>query len=146
MTATSHGISSPPTTVYVHQHIDNISISLIPGQTLPAGPCFSKGQIVNYQATAFSHGLDITASVGPFNWQQVTSSVAALKIASASAPVTGLVPGQLQATADTPGVTSAVRQRQQREQPASGFHHLPGRVDHAGSHRQQHQRHQRHLG
>src|SRR5882724_745127 len=32
VTATSHGISSPPTTVYVHQHIDNISISLVPGQ------------------------------------------------------------------------------------------------------------------
>jgi hypothetical protein len=106
ITATSHGISSPPTTVYVHQHIDNISISLIPGQTLPAGPCFSKGQVVNYQATALSRGLDITASVGPFNWQQVTSGVAALKIASVSTPVSGLVPGQLQATADTPGVSS----------------------------------------
>jgi hypothetical protein len=106
ITATSHGISSPPTTVYVHQHIDNISISLIPGQTLPAGPCFSKGQVVNYQATALSRGLDITASVGPFNWQQVTPGVAALKIASVSAPVTGLVPGQLQATANTPGVSS----------------------------------------
>ena len=106
ITATSHGISSPPTTVHVHQRIDSISIGLVPGQTLPAGPCFSKGQIVNYQATAFSNGLDITASVGPFNWQQVTLSVAALKIASTSAPITGLVPGQLQATADTPGTTS----------------------------------------
>ena len=106
ITATSHGISSPPTTVHVHQRIDSISIGLVPGQTLPAGPCFSKGQIVNYQATAFGNGLDITASVGPFNWQQVTLSVAALKIASTSAPITGLVPGQLQATADTPGTTS----------------------------------------
>ncbi len=106
VTATSHGISSPPTTVYVHQRIDNISISLVPGQTLPAGTCFSKGQIVNYQATALSHGLDITASAGPFNWQAVTSGVATLKIASVSAPVSGLLPGQVEVTAGTPGVTS----------------------------------------
>ena len=69
VTATSHGVSSPPTTVYVHQHIDNIVVSPIPGQTPPAGSCFSKGQIFNYQATAFSRGLDITASVGPFTWR-----------------------------------------------------------------------------
>jgi len=105
VTATSHGISSPPTIVYVHQHVDNISISLVPGQTLPAGPCFSKGQTVNYQATALSHGLDITAGVGPFNWQILTSGVATLKVASVSAPVSGLLPGQLQATAETPGLT-----------------------------------------
>ncbi len=106
VTATSHGISSPPTTVYVHQHIDSISISLVPGQTLPPGPCFSKGQIVNYQATALSQGLDVTASAGPFNWQAVTAGVAALKPASVSAPINGLSSGQLQVTADTPGVTS----------------------------------------
>ena len=105
ITATSHGISSPPTTVYVHQHIDNISISLVPGQTLPAGPCFSKGQIVNYQAMALSRGLDVTASVGPFNWQALTSTVTTLKPASVSAPVSGLLPGQVQALANTPGVT-----------------------------------------
>ncbi len=106
VTATSHGISSPPTTVYVHQRIDNISIGLVPGQTLPAGTCFSKGQMVNYQATALSRGLDITASVGPFTWQASNLSVATLKIASLSAPVAGLLPGQLQVTAGTPGVTS----------------------------------------
>ena len=105
VTATSHGISSPPTTVYVHQHVDNISISLVPGQTLPSGPCFSKGQIVNYQATALSHGLDVTASAGPFNWQALTASVATLTTASVSVPVSGLVPGQLRAVANTPGVT-----------------------------------------
>ena len=92
--------------MHVHQHIDSISISLIPGQTLPSGSCFSKGQIVNYQATALSHGLDITAGVGPFNWQQLTAGVLTLKIASVSTPVSGLLPGQLQVTAGTPGVTS----------------------------------------
>jgi hypothetical protein len=106
VTATSHGISSPPTTVYVHQHIDSILISLVPGQTLPAGPCFSKGQIVNYQAVALSRGLDVTASAGPFTWQQVTPAVVTLKIATVNAPISGLSPGQLQVTAGTPGVSS----------------------------------------
>ncbi len=106
VTATSHGISSPPATVYVHQRIDSVAISLVPGQTLPPGPCFSKSQIVQYQATALSRGLDITASVGPFNWQALTPGVATLQIASVSTPVSGLLPGQMEATADTPGVTS----------------------------------------
>jgi hypothetical protein len=53
-----------------------------------------------------SRGLDVTASVGPFNWQALTPGVATLNIASASAQVSGLLPGQLQAKADTPGVTS----------------------------------------
>jgi len=106
VTATSHGISSPPTTVYVHQHIDKIVISAIPGQTPPSGPCFSKGQIFNYQATAFSRGLDITASVGAFTWQALTADVATVTVPTASAPVSGLVVGQAQVTAHTPGTTS----------------------------------------
>ncbi len=108
VTATSHGVSSPPTTVYVHQHIDRIELSPIPGQTPPAAPCFSKGQVFNYQATALSRGLDITASVGPFTWQQTNTEVATIVIATASAPVTGLQPGQVQATARTPGTTSLI--------------------------------------
>ena len=106
VTATSHGISSPPTTVYVHQHIDHISISLVPGQNLPANPCFSKGQSVLYQATALSQGLDITAGVGPFNWQSTNTGVALLAPSTPNAPVAGALPGQLKVTADTPGVTS----------------------------------------
>src|SRR5205085_9895810 len=106
VTATSHGISSPPTTVYVHQHIDKIVISAIPGQTPPSGPCFSKGQIFNYQATAFSRGLDITASVGAFTWQALTADVATVTVPTPSAPVSGLVVGQAHVTAHTPGTTS----------------------------------------
>lgn len=90
VTATSHGVSSPPTTVYVHQRIDKIVTSPIPNQTPPAGPCFSKGQVFNYQANAFSQGLDITNSVGPFTWQAITSGVATLKTATDAEPVSGL--------------------------------------------------------
>ncbi len=106
VTATSHGVSSPPTTVYVHQHIDKIVVSPVPNQTPPTGPCFSKGQIFNYQATAFSRGLDITASVGTFTWQSLNADVATLKVATDAAPVAGLVTGQVEVTAHTPGITS----------------------------------------
>ena len=106
VTATSHGISSPPTTVYVHQHIDKIVVSPVPGQTPPLGPCFSKGQVFDYQATALSRGLDITASVGPFAWQSINTNVATLAAPTISTPVTGLVLGQVEVTANVPGITS----------------------------------------
>ena len=108
VTARSHGVSSPPTTVYVHQHIDKIVISPVPEQTPPAGTCFSKDQSFNYQATALSRGLDITGTVGPFTWQSVNTDVTTLAIATDSAPVTGLVSGQVKVTAHTPGITSLV--------------------------------------
>ena len=108
VTARSHGVSSPPTTVYVHQHIDKIVVSPVTGQTPPTGPCFSKGQSFNYQANAFSRGLDITGTVGPFTWQSVNTDVTTLAIATDSAPVAGLVTGQVKVTAHTPGITSLV--------------------------------------
>jgi hypothetical protein len=106
VTATASGVSSPPTTVYVHQHIDKIVVSAIPGQTPPLGPCLSKGQTFNYQAGAFSRGLDITASVGPFTWQAVPTDVALVTTATETTPVSGLLIGQAQVVAHTPGVAS----------------------------------------
>lgn len=106
ITATSHGVSSPPTTVYVHQHIDKIVITPVPGQTPPAFPCFSKGQAFNFQANAFSRGLDITLSVGTFTWQTSNFDVATLAVGTLTVPVTGLATGQVQITAHTPGITS----------------------------------------
>ena len=106
VTATSHGVSSPPTTVYVHQHIDKIVITPVPGQTPPTGHCFSKGQVFNYQATATSGALDITATVGPFAWQSVNPAVATLDVPTNSTPVPGLIVGQVQVVANVPGMTS----------------------------------------
>ena len=106
VTATSQGVSSPPTTVYVHQHIDKIVINAVPGQTPPNGNCFSKGQVFNYQATATSGPLDITATVGPFAWQSVNPAVATLDVPTNSTPVPGLVVGQVQVVANVPGLTS----------------------------------------
>src|ERR1700686_3368527 len=61
VTATAQGVSSPPTTVYVHQHVDKVTVKLflLPNQQPPPNPCYSVGQTANYQATAYSNGVDI---------------------------------------------------------------------------------------
>ncbi|HLB89147.1 MAG TPA: hypothetical protein VJK29_15940, partial [Terriglobales bacterium] len=106
ITATAQGVSSPPTTVYVHQHIDSIVVNPIT-TTPPPTPCVSKDQTVNYAATAYSRsggsppGLDITSTVGPFTWQALAANVVKL-----STTATELLPGQAQVTANVPGVTS----------------------------------------
>lgn len=103
ITATAQGVSSAPTTVYVHQHIDKLAVSsfLLPNQPPPTNPCFSIGQFANYQATAYSNGADITSTVGVFNWQTVPTGVATMSTTAA-----GLIQGQIQATAKVPGLTA----------------------------------------
>ncbi len=98
ITATAQGVSSPPTTVYVHQHVDRITVTPV---TTPTDPCISKDLTFNYQATAFSHNTNITSTVGTFGWQALNTSVVSL-----STTATGLQPGQVQATANAPGITS----------------------------------------
>jgi hypothetical protein len=104
VTATVAGVSSPPTTVYVHQHIDNVSITAAPNQPAAAA-CVSSGQTYNYQATATSRGLDITSTVGSFTWASTNSTVVTLTSATPTSPQTGLLPGQTTAKANVPGKT-----------------------------------------
>lgn len=107
ITAISGGVSSVPTTIYVHQHIDSIMVSAVPGQPPPLDPsCFSKDLTFNYRATAFNRGADITPTVGTFTWSSTTAGVVTLNVASPSNQLDGLVDGQVQATASTPGLTS----------------------------------------
>lgn len=114
VTATDQGVSSAPTTVYVHQHIDSVTISAAPNQAPPTAPCFSaantvlptKAQSLNYQATVLSRGADITSTVGAITWQAVNTNVVTLKTATVAAPISGLLPGQTQATANVPGTTT----------------------------------------
>lgn len=106
VTATAKGVSSPPTTVYVHQHIDSIVATPIPGQVPGYLPCLSKDLTFNFQANAFSRGADITFSVGPFSWQAQNSNVVGLNVVSPTNPINNLLPGQVQLTAKTPGITS----------------------------------------
>ena len=103
VTASAQGVSSPPTTVYVHQHIDKVVVSpfVLPNQPPPTNSCFSVGQTANYRATAYSHGSDITSTVGIFNWQTQLPSVATLDTTDPA-----LLQGQVQVTAKVPGLTS----------------------------------------
>lgn len=112
VTATAQGVSSPPTTVYVHQHIDSVTISAAPNQNPPVPPaCLSAPQssgilqTYNYQATAFSRGVDITSTVGQFRWQGQNSTV--VKLSNTAAGLSNMVNGvslnQVQATASVPG-------------------------------------------
>ncbi len=107
--ATALGISSPPTVVYVHQHITSIQISVVPSPTNPPGPCYSKDQVLDFQASAYSGSgsnlTDITASVGQFSWQVDNASVVTLKTltqTSTNQPVLN----QAETTANIPGTTS----------------------------------------
>ena len=104
VTATAQGVSSPPTTVYVHQHIDKFVVAEIPPpppNPPPPPGCSSVGKARYFAATAYSRGADITATVGIFSWQTQFSNVATLSTTAA-----GLLPGQVQATAAVPGLTS----------------------------------------
>jgi hypothetical protein len=102
VTASAQGVSSPTTTVFVHQHVDKVTASLLvlPNQPPPTNPCFSVGQTSNYQAAAFSNGVDITSTVGVFTWQTLVANVATLTTADSL-----LLPGQVEVTAKTPGLT-----------------------------------------
>jgi hypothetical protein len=104
VTATAQGVSSPPTIVYVHQHIDKFVVAEIPPPPPSPPPppgCSSVGQVRYYAATAYSHGADITSTVGIFTWQNQFFNVATL-----STTATGLLPGQVQVTGAVPGLTS----------------------------------------
>jgi hypothetical protein len=98
VTAVSEGVSSPPVTVSVHEHVDNITIS--PTQDVVV-PCLSATQVTSYKATAFSRGKDITSTVGPFNWTQGNSLVVTIQ---SNLPQQNF--NEVQATAIEPGLTT----------------------------------------
>ncbi len=81
VTATGNGVSSPPVTIYVHQHIDTITLTLI-NPPIPQPDCITLAQapgIQNYldfQAHAFSNNVDITNTVGSFAFSQTNPTVA----------------------------------------------------------------------
>ena len=76
VTAVVEGVSSPPTTVYVHQHIDSIQISQAETQP-PPNDCFSQDQTWQFQGIAYSNNVDITNTVGPMSWSSSNGVVVA---------------------------------------------------------------------
>ncbi len=74
--------------VYTHLHVDRVTVS-------PASvDCKSSGQTQQLTAKAFSNGVDVTSTVGPFIWRTLSTDVATVD-------TNGLV------TARTPGQTTA---------------------------------------
>lgn len=136
VTASALGATSPPTLIFVHPPIDNIQVSVVPPVNSPPpacpnqGPlpaacnlkfnpnaanyCLSQNQIQTLQATAYSRGADITASVGPFNWTEGANvvkitpivTVNSYNVATNQATASPTTPGQTQLIASASGVFS----------------------------------------
>jgi len=122
VTATGNGVASTPVTVYVHQHIDTITLSLI-NPPIPQPDCITLAQapgIQNYlefQARAFSNGAEITNTVGSFNFSQNNPTVAKISTTDSTlnnnngnqitqARFTAATPGRTQIFASLSGVSS----------------------------------------
>jgi hypothetical protein len=119
ITATAQGVSSPTTRVYVHQHITNIKVQPFAPTNFPPPNPTCQSVLPNappqnasyYAATAYAqiNGqlLDITPTVGQFNWQPITAGV--VKFSNTAAPLGNMVGGvslnQVQGTAVAPGIT-----------------------------------------
>jgi len=104
VTAVINGVSSTPTTVYVHQHVSSIQINRLDPQGPPLYDCFPEGQTWTFAATAYSGNLDVTDYVGPLNW-----AANPIGVLTATPLVVGMPPTQVfnQAliTANAPGIT-----------------------------------------
>jgi hypothetical protein len=105
VTATAAGAVSPPTYVFAHPTIDNIVVTgILPQSQVLQEPCLSQGQAMTVQAQAFSQGLDITASVGPFTW--IANNTGVVTLTPIISNFTFNVPtNQATATAAAPGIT-----------------------------------------
>jgi hypothetical protein len=108
VTAEALNATSVPTYVFVHPPVDNITVTgIVPPNAPPLiqEPCLPQGVSMTVQARAFSQGVDVTQSVGPFTWSANNSSVVKLT-PIVSSPTTYSFPTyQATATAVTPGLT-----------------------------------------
>jgi hypothetical protein len=100
VTAVINGVSSPPTTVYVHRPVSSIAVTQ--AESIPPQfDCFSQGQTWQFQGIAYdSNDADITNTVGPMNWSFGNPGVLTFDTG-----VTTLQPNQVQVTAKSPGIT-----------------------------------------
>lgn len=111
VTATVNGVTSNPVTVYVHQHIDSIVVSLLNPPT-PLPDCVTLAKVtgtqnfLDLQAQALSNGVDITNTVGSFSFQQTNNTVA--KVTTNDPELqnnNGTQIKQARVTAAVPGIT-----------------------------------------
>ncbi len=76
VTASALGESSVPTYVFVHPHVDSVTVTGVLLDGVPVQePCLSQGQSMTLEAHAFSQGSDVTSSVGPFTFSAQNPSV-----------------------------------------------------------------------
>lgn len=87
ITATSGSLTAS-ITVYVHQKVDRVVI------TTPTAVCKSMGQTLQLSAAAFSNGVDVSSTVGPFNWGSTQPAIATVDsngLLTAMSPGTGSI-------------------------------------------------------
>jgi hypothetical protein len=109
VTAGALGADSASTYVFVHPAIDNITVTGILLTGVPVQePCLSQTQSMTLEAHAFSHGTDVTASVGPFTWTANNPSVVTitpLPNATYNGTTYNFATNQATATAVQPGIS-----------------------------------------
>jgi hypothetical protein len=129
ITATALGSASIPTYVFVHPPIDSITVTGILLDGVPVQePCLSQSQSMTLEAHAFSRGIDVTASVGPFTWSQSNPTVATLTpivnnsytFPTNRVTATAAVPGITQIYASASGVSSTSFQQPTYTQTSGG--------------------------
>jgi hypothetical protein len=117
VTATADGVVSSPTLVFLHPPLDNIVLNQVPPSPpfIDPVPCLSQGQTITLQATAYSQGVDVTPSVGPFTFLAVSSNVVTItpivtnltyNVTTNEATATAAAPGFTQIFASASGVSS----------------------------------------
>src|ERR1700691_3582497 len=101
--AVINGVSSTPTTVYVHNHVASIQIT-DPNQPPYQYDCFPQGKTYQYEATAFDTNNNIISdTVGPMTWSSSNTGVV-----TTTATVTGNPGNQVnfvKTAAKSPGIT-----------------------------------------
>ena len=118
VTAVANGVSSPPVTVYVHQHVTRVVVQPVPGQPATLSPaCLTRDknhlgpESMLFEALAYagaSGTTDITPTVGQFTWASTTAAgqTSASSSVSLSSPGPTAPLNQELATAAMPGVST----------------------------------------
>lgn len=122
VTASANGVVSAPVIVYVHQHVDTVSVTVLnPPTNMPdcitLAPSTGVQNFLDLQAHAFSNGSDVTNTVGSFLFSQSNSNVATLSTTDpelqnnngnqiTQARITSKTPGYTQVFAFVSGVNS----------------------------------------
>jgi len=122
VTASANGVVSAPVIVYVHQHVDTVSVSVLnPPIPMPdcvtLAPATGVQNFLDLQAHAFSNGADVTNTLGSFIFSQSDGSVATLSTTQSElqnnngnqitqARITSKAPGYTQVFATVSGVNS----------------------------------------